>query len=345
MGLQYSHLSETERLLIEQGRLSKLSYGKIGELIRRSSSTVMREARRGHCEGFGRYLAIFGERHYAAGRRRAGRLRRKLGSDLGSSTWQWVRRGLRMHWSPQQIAGRARALDPLCGLLPTGPSYVSHETIYRAIYGMARGPERTELVTLLRQSRRGRRRWRSRGKQRFVGLREFTPIALRPQEVELRVQPGHWEGDIVEGARGTPTVVATLVERVSRLVRLVRLPDGSSLSLLRGLSARLRTEAAWMRRSITYDRGTEMARHKELAKALGIEVYICDPYRPWQRGLNENTNGLLRQYLPKGMDLSQLTDDELRAIEYLLNNRPRRVLGYKTPQEVFNALELAHRVR
>lgn len=115
-------------------------------------------------------------------------------------------------------------------------------------------------------------------------------------------------------------------------------------SLLRGVSAQLRGEAPWMRRSITYDRGSEMARHKELARALGIDIYICDPYRPWQRGLNENTNGLLRRNLPKGTDLSQLSIDQLRAIEYLLNNRPRRVLGYKTPQEVFNELEAAHRV-
>lgn len=343
MGFQYSHLSETERLLIENGRLSGLSCAAIGRAIKRSTSTVARECKRGHWDGFGRYLALFGQRHYQAARRHAGLLRRKLGPQLDSSMWQHVRRGLAAHWSPQQIAGRIRMLDPLYGPLQAGPLYVSHETIYRAIYGMARSAQRTELIMLLRQSRAGRRR-RSRGKQRFVGLREFTPIALRPAEIEQRRVPGHWEGDLIEGARGTLPVVATLVERSSRLVRLVKLPDGSADSLLRGVSARLRGEAPWMRRSLTYDRGSEMARHKELAKALGIDIYICEPYRPWQRGLNENTNGLIRQYLPKGTDLSQLSGDQLRAIEYLLNNRPRRVLGYKTPQEVFNELEAAHRV-
>ena len=343
MGLQYSHLSETERLLIENGRLSGLSYAAIGRITKRSTSTVARECMRGHWEGFGRYMALFGQRHYQAARRHAGLLRRKLGPDLDSSMWQLVRRGLAVHWSPQQIAGRIRMLDPLYGALQAGPLYVSHETIYRAIYGMPRSPQRTELIMLLRQSRAGRRR-RSRGKQRFVGLQDFTPIALRPQEIEQRLVPGHWEGDLVEGARGTVPVVATVVERSSRLVRLVKLPDGTANSLLNGLSRRLRVERPWMRRSITYDRGSEMARHRELAKALGIDIYICDPYRPWQRGANENANGLIRQYLPKGMDLSQLTTEQLQAIEYLLNNRPRRVLGYKTPQEVFNELEAAYRV-
>jgi len=341
MKVQYSHLSETERLLIENGRLSGLSCAAIGRAIQRSTSTVARECKRGHWGGFDRYMALFGHRHYQAARRHAGLLRRKLGPDLDSSMWQLVRRGLAVHWSPQQIAGRIRMVDPLYGPLKAGPLYVSHETIYRAIYGMPRSAQRTELIMLLRQSRSGRRR-RSRGKQRFVGLQEFTSIALRPQEIEQRLVPGHWEGDLIEGARGTLPVVATLVERSSRLVRLVKLPDGTSHSLLRGVSARLRREAPWMCRSITYDRGSEMARHKELARALDIDIYICDPYRPWQRGLNENTNGLIRQYLPKGMDLSQLTTEQLQAIEYLLNNRPRRVLGYKTPQEVFSALQLAH---
>jgi IS30 family transposase len=342
MGLQYSHLSETERLLIEHGRHSGLSFAAIGRSIHRSASTVMRECKRGHWAPFGRYLALFGQRYYGAGRRHAGRLRRKLGTDLNSSTWQLVRRGLRIHWSPQQIAGRLRVLDPLRGPLQASPSYVCHETIYRAIYEMPRCPQRTEMIMQLRQSRAGRRR-RSRGRQRFVGLQDFTPIALRPVHIESRQEPGHWEGDIVEGARGTRPVIATLVERSSRLVRLALLPDGTAGSLLRGLSTTLRAEAPWMRRSITYDRGTEMACHKQLAKTLGISIYICDAYHPWQRGANENTNGLLRQYLPKGMDLSQLTPADLLAIEFLLNNRPRRVLGYRTPQEVFDQLQASHR--
>jgi transposase, IS30 family len=342
MGVQYKHLSETDRLLIENGKLSGLSFAAIGRLINRSTSTVARECKRGHWKGFDRYMALFGQRHYEAGRRNAGLLRRKLGADLDSSMWQLVRQGLSLHWSPEQIAGRIRTRDPLLVCPMAAPLYVSHETIYRAIYDMPRCALRTELVQQLRQSRSGRRR-RSRGKQRFVGLQDFTPIALRPPHIQQRLQPGHWEGDLIKGARATPGVVATLVERNSRLLRLVKLSDASADALMLGLTERLGNEPPWMLRSLTYDRGTEMARHKALAQALKIDIYICDPYSPWQRGANENANGLIRQYLPKGMDLSQVSQEQLLAIEYLLNNRPRRVLGYKTPQEVFNALQAAYR--
>lgn len=338
MGLQYSHLSELERAQVEHLRTNGLSYAAIGRSLGRSASTIMRECRRGHNAALERYLAYVGQHYYLSARRRAGVLRRKLGADLNSSMWQLVSRGLRVHWSPEQIAGRLRALDPLRGPLLASAQYVSHETIYRAIYDLPRrGGQRHELVSLLRQSRAGRRR-RSRGRQRFVGLQGFTPIAERPTHIEQREEPGHWEGDIMEGARGTLPVVATVVERTSRLVRLVKLNDGTAHALLHGLTQRLGREAPGMLRSLTYDRGTEMARHKELEAALGIEVYICQPYSPWQRGANENTNGLIRQYLPKGMDLTHVSQAHLEKIEFILNNRPRRVLGFRTPQEVFDRL-------
>lgn len=342
MQVQYSHLSEDERILIETLRMSGVGYAAIGRVIKRDRSTVLRECRRGFHGPFGRYLALYGLRHYASARRNAGVLRRKLGPDLDSSSWQQVRRALSVHWSPQQIAGRLRMWDPLRGPLMASAQYISHETIYRAIYGLPRSTQRTEMITQLRQSRAGRRR-RSRGQQRFVGLQNFTPISQRPAHIEDRVEPGHWEGDLIEGARGTRAVIATVVERSSRLVRLIKLDDGTAQGLLDGLTERLGRERSWMCRSITYDRGSEMARHAELAKALDIKVYICDAYRPWQRGLNENTNGLIRQYLPKGTDLGQVSAGQLEAIEYLLNNRPRRVLGYKTAQEVYSQLEAAHR--
>ena len=342
MGIQYSHLSDLERVLIEYSVMFRLSYAETGKALCRSKSTVQRECQRGHWQPIQRYSAVHGQQHYDSARRHAGLLRRKLGPDLDSALWQLVRRGLRVQWSPQQIAGRIRMLDPLRGPLLASALYVSHETIYRAIYEMPRGAQRSELIRQLRQSRAGRRR-RARGQQRFVGLQDFTPISQRPPHVDLRLEPGHWEGDLVEGARGTLPVVATLVERTSRLLRLVMLPDATATSLLNGLTRCLRREPPFLRQSITYDRGTEMARHHELAKALDMQVYICDAYKPWQRGLNENTNGLLRQYLPKGMDLSDVTQADLRSFEFLLNNRPRAVLGFRTPQEVYNQLLLANR--
>jgi transposase, IS30 family len=166
---------------------------------------------------------------------------------------------------------------------------------------------------------------------RLTGLQNITPISSRPPEVDCRDEPGHWEGDLIEGARGQ-SVVGTLVERSSRYVRLVKLDNATSHSILAGFTARLRTVAPCMRKTLTYDRGTEMALHERLAAALGMQIYFCDAYCPWQRGTNENMNGLIRQYLPKGMDLSTLTQEQLSLIERKLNTRPRRILGFRTPQ-------------
>jgi IS30 family transposase len=333
MGIQYSHLSDGQRAVIEVLHKHGASHAGIARHVGCHRNTVMRECRRGWCASFSRYLCEFGRRYYARARRSAGAQRRKLGEDLSCPAWRRVLVGLQADWSPEQIAGRLRALDPLTGPLLASPTCVSHETIYRAIFDMQRSPVRTELVKMLRQSRAGRRR-RSRGKHRFTGVQNITPIASRPAEVDARAVPGHWEGDLIEGARGQ-SVVGTLVERTSRYVRLVKLDNATSHSILAGFTARLRTIPPCMRKTLTYDRGTEMALHERLAAALGMEIYFCDAYCPWQRGTNENTNGLIRQYLPKGMDLRAITQEQLSLIERKLNTRPRRILGFHTPQEVF----------
>ena len=336
MGKQYSHLSTAQRSLIEVLCHHGVSYSNVARFIGRHRNTVMREHRRGFWSPLARYTAEFGARHYAQGRRNAGLLRRKLGTDLNSPAWQWVRAGLHFHWSPEQICGQARVFDPLFGPLLPGPLSISHETIYRAIYDMPRCHARSALVKLLPQSRSGRRR-RSRGKQRFVGLQNITSIDLRPAQVDARLVPGHWEGDLIKGAGGR-SCVGTLVERTSRLARLVRLPDATAASSLRGFSSRLADLPPALRRSMTYDRGTEMALHQQLSRRLDMDIFFCDAYSPWQRGTNENTNGLIRRYLPKGTDLSTATDRQLRAIEFILNNRPRKILGFRTAQQVFNQL-------
>ena len=336
MRKQYSHLSIEQRSIIEVLCHHGASYADVGRVIGRHRTTVMREARRGLFKPLARYTAEFGRRHYDDGRRNAGLLRRKLGADLNSPAWDLVRSGLRCHWSPEQIAGRLRVFDPLTGPLLAAPISISHETIYRAIYEMPRGTERTSLIRLLPQSRSGRRR-RSRGKQRFVGLQNITPIDKRPAEVESRLVPGHWEGDLIKGAGGK-SCVGTLVERTSRMLRLVRLDNATAGSILGGFSRRLGDLPPAQRPTQTYDRGTEMAKHQELAKRLDMEIYFCDAYSPWQRGTNENTNGLIRRYLPKGTDLSTATDSQLRAIEFIINNRPRKILGFRTAQEVFDQL-------
>jgi transposase, IS30 family len=338
MGTQYFHLRDSERFHIEALAFQGYKDSEIARALGRHRSTIGRERKRGLWIAFGRYLAEFGRRHYAQSRRDAGLARRKLGPNLSSLRWQHLIQGLRCGHSPEIIAGRLRAFDPLQGCSHAHPLYVSHETIYRAIYGLPRSKLKTELVSHLWQSRAARRRLQ-RGRRRFTGLRDITPISMRPAHVLDRLEPGHWEGDLVKGARGQ-SAIGTLVERTTRKVMLVHLPDCSATSILNAFKRRLRQVPASLRLSLTYDRGTEMARHKELARSLDMPVYFCEPYSPWQRPTNENTNGLVRRFLPKGTDLSQLTQVDLLRIERLLNNRPRRVLGYKTSNEVFDRLLL-----
>jgi IS30 family transposase len=215
---------------------------------------------------------------------------------------------------------------------------VSHETVYAAIYAMPRGDLRTELVSLLRKSHRGRLP-RARGQGRFTGLQDMTSIALRPPEVAARIVPGHWEGDLIKGAMNR-SAVGTIVERLSRYVMFVKLDSASAIDVLNGFTRRLLTIPPGLRKTMTYDQGSEMALHQTLAKRLRIDIFFCDPHSPWQRGSNENANGLIREYLPKGVDLSQFSHQQLSVFEQSLNHRPRKILGFRTPHEVFNALKL-----
>jgi IS30 family transposase len=169
----------------------------------------------------------------------------------------------------------------------------------------------------------------------------MTSIDLRPPEVAARIVPGHREGDLIKGARNA-SAVGTLVERSSRYVMLVKLDGFGSTPVLERFTKRLRRVPASLRKTLTYDQGAEMAKHETLAKRLHMDVFFCDPHSPWQRGSNENANGLIREYLPKGMDLSTVTQAQLTAIENSLNNRPRAILGFCTPQEVFDQLKLNH---
>jgi IS30 family transposase len=337
MGLQYFHLSDVERSQIEALVFHDYKDAEIARILGRHRATIGRERQRGLWAAFGRYLAEFGRRHYAQARRRAGRARRKLDLDLSSDRWQHVMQGLRCDHSPEIIAGRLRAFDPGCG--PAKALYVSHETIYRAVYNLPRSALKTELVSHLWQSRHARRRLHRGRRRRFTGIQNITPISMRPAHVLDRLEPGHWEGDLVKGARGQ-SAVGTLVERTSRKLLLVRLPDCSSRSVVKAFQRRFGQIPPALRKSLTYDRGTEMARHLELSRALNMPVFFCDPYSPWQRPTNENTNGLVRRYLPKGTDLSRLSQAELHCIEQRLNNRPRRVMGFKTSNEVFDKLLL-----
>jgi len=338
MGISYSHLTETKRLSIESMLHDGLSQRSVAKALGVSPSTVSREVRRADTLGLPRYFAHLGQRVRSSRRKAAGRLRRKLGVDGRSALWREVLAGLRRGWSPQQIAGRLPLMFPPPGTSVLPALRVSHETIYCAIYAQPRGGLRSELVSLLRKSRGGRLP-RSRGSARFTGIQDMTSIALRPPEVAARLVPGHWEADLIKGAHNG-SAVGTIIERTSRFIMLVKLERFDALSTLDGFTRRLRTIPPCLRKTLTYDQGTEMALHQTLAKRLRMDIYFCDPHSPWQRGSNENANGLIREYLPKGLDLNTASYQQLTSIEYALNNRPRRILGFKTPAEVFAELKL-----
>jgi len=325
----YKHLTADDRAVIESLLADGLSLKAVAARVGVHASTICRERQRGRLPGWDRYLSIIGQRSHDAARARAGLARRKLGTDASTSLWPLVLPYLRKGWSPQQIAGRLR-------FMPDSPT-VSHETIYAAIYAMPRGSLRTELVSLLRKSHAGRLP-RARGTSRFTGLQDMTPISLRPPEVDSRLVPGHWEADLIKGARNA-SAVGTLIERTSRYIMLAKLDGSDAHSALAGFTRRLRTVPANLRKTLTYDQGTEMALHQTLAKRLKISIFFCDPRSPWQRASNENANGLIREYLPKGTDLSTFSQAQLKSIEASLNTRPRKILDFQTPDEVFSDLK------
>lgn len=326
----YHHISDDDRLVIESMLAEGATQTQVAAAIGVNRSSICRERRRGLLVGSDRYFSVVAQRVRTSRRSAAAEARRKLDPAGRSSYWKLVLPFLRLGWSPEQVAGRLRVMAES----PT----ISHETIYCAIYAMPRGTLRTELVKLLRHSHAGRLP-RARGSARFTGIQGMTPIALRPPEVAARLVPGHWEADLIKGA-GNASAVGTMVERTSRYIMLASMQSASAAAALDGFSRRLRSVPPSLRKTLTYDQGTEMALHQDLAKRLRMDIYFCDPRSPWQRGSNENANGLIREYLPKGSNLKAFADSHLRRIEDSLNNRPRKILGFRTPAEVFAEIRI-----
>ena len=334
----YTHLDCTERAVIQVGLEQGQSLRSIAQSLDRSVSTVSRElhrngweppscrkARRGRHPIAGGYRAVCGEKRARKLARQPRKARRLV---PGQPLWDEIVSFLQSGNSPEQISAT------LTRMHPDEPQFqISHETIYTAIYAMPRGELRKEIVSLLRQSRK-KRRPRTRGEDRRGSIPNMVSIHERPAEVEERLVPGHWEGDLIKGARNA-SAVGTLVERTCLFVTLAKVDNGSAASAEKGFSFVLNRIDAQRRLSMTYDQGKEMACHEKLSKNTGIKVYFADPHSPWQRGINENTNGLLRQYLPKGTDLSVFSQEELDQIALKLNARPRKSLGWKCPAEIF----------
>lgn len=321
---KYTHLSAEERAVIMIEHRKGSGIRAIARLLGRSASTVSRELERNRDAGARPYDASAAALTYRVRRQACARRRKLL---AGNALYQHVHnRLIYWRWSPQQIAARLRQMHP-----DDPEKRVSHETIYAAIYAHARGGLKRAMIEALRQEKpvRGRRRTSLAGGG-FVP--EALRIVHRPEEIELRKLPGHWEGDLIKGAFNR-SCVGTLVERKTRFVVLCRMDGCTAQDALEGFTRQMKKLPAFLRESLTYDRGTEMTCHVELSRRLNLDIWFADPHAPWQRGSNENTNGLLRQFLPKGIDLAAVTQTQLNDIAKLLNGRPRQTLGWDTPEE------------
>lgn len=313
-------LSLVEREEISRGMAVGMAVRQIARRIGRAPSTISRELRR----------------HGGAERYRA--------ADADRSAWQRARRPKRcllarhprlrdavaaqltLKWSPEQVARWLVTQYP-----DDQTMRVSHETIYRSLFIQARGALKKELISHLRSGRQIRRP-RTGAKQQQIS--DGLSIRQRPAEVQDRAVPGHWEGDLLCGRPGSQ--IATLVERHSRFVMLVKIPKRDTKTVVDRLTKKILELPQHLRRSLTWDRGTELTAHKDFTVATDVKVYFCDPHSPWQRGSNENTNGLLRQYFPHGTDLSQHSQAHLDAVALQLNQRPRETLGWKPPADKLN---------
>lgn len=327
------YLSQDERCEIARLHDLEHSVREIARRIGRAPSTVSRELARNRDDRSGHYLPHHA--HTQAWRRQ----RRPKPSKIASHPRlrAWVQYLLKQRLSPEQVAGRLGVLFP-----DDGSMRISHESIYQSLYVYPRGELTRELKAHLRRGRTSRQP-RGQRTNKHDRINAMVSIHDRPEEVEGRLVPGHHEGDLIKGSLASNSAVGTIVERHSGYLTLLHLPEGwAADKVAAAVVEQMSAFPAWFAKSLTWDRGTEMARHADITAQTGIDVYFADPYSPHQRPSNENTNGLLREYLPKGTDLSQYTRTDLDAIANQLNDRPRKRLGYLTPSEVLAKLLLEH---
>jgi IS30 family transposase len=318
-------LRADEREEISRGLATGCSIRQIARSLDRAPSTVSREIRR-NGGGQGYRASRADQRAWdQALRPKACRLARH-----GRLRWR-VAQKLALQWSPEQIAGWLKRQFPT-----DADMHISHETLYRSLFVQARGVLKKELTAHLRTRRQMRR---AKGGVTMSGLGQIAntvSIRERPAEAEDRAVPGHWEGDLLCGSNHSHIV--TLVERSSRFAMLLKVPSNETAAVIGALTKNIGKLPTELRRSLTWDRGKEMAAHKAFTVATDVQVYFCDPRSPWQRGSNENTNGLLRQYFPKGTDLSQFSQAHLNKVALRLNRRPRKTLGFETPANRMSAV-------
>jgi len=315
------HLSLPQREEISRGLSAQLSMAEIARRLGKPTSTISREIKRNgtRCS----YRAMQADERAWEQTRRPKPCLLKGNPEL----CRYVAHGLRQRWSPEQIAYRVERDHP-----HDQSMRVSHETIYRTLFVQSRGALRKELTSYLRSKHKLRHSQHASNKDQGRGqIAGAISISERPAEAADRAVPGHWEGDLLSGKANTH--IATLVERRSRFVMLVKVPSKETVPVVNAVARKIKTLPRALRRSLTWDRGKEMSNHEQFKIATDVQVYFCDPHSPWQRGSNENTNGLLRQYFPKGTDLSAYSQAHLDRVAREMNGRPRETLQFDTPAE------------
>jgi IS30 family transposase len=326
--INYKRLSDSEREDISRMLSQNCSFHNIAKTLGRNVSTISREINAGSCNQY-TYRAV-----KAQSRAKRNSSKRKAGKHKLNSQpelWEYIRKKLKKKWSPRQIAEELEKDYPLCMAMRISP-----EAIYTYIYILPRGALKKELTSCLRQNRK-RRHKQSRGVKIERKIEDMLSIEERPREVEDRIIPGHWEGDLIIG-KNNRSALGTLVERTTRTTILIPVKNKEAEIVAKAFAKEVKKLPQQMKLSMTYDQGREMARHKLFTGITGVKVYFAHPKSPWERGTNENTNGLIRQFFPKGTDFNKISRYEVKRAQDLLNGRPRQVLNFRKPYEVFNQL-------
>ena len=329
--LKYYRLTMNEREEISLGLAQGKSHRDIAALLNRDPSTIFREIRRNNRQGCrsGCYYRAAGAQGRSDYRARLRRRKRKL--DNNERLKQFVFEHLDKRWSPEQIAKRLKMMYPTDTTMQ-----ISHETIYQYLYVWPRGELRKVVLKCLRRKHKHRRVY-GKERNRHRAIQDFISIEQRPKEVADRIVPGHWEGDLVMG-HSNASALGALVERTTRMTFLVHLKDKDAMSVRTAFADVFKDLPDELKRSLTYDNGQEMADHKLFTKNTNIQVYFAHPHSPWERGTSENTNALIRQFFPKGTNFDKVSRVQVQHVQDLLNDRPRKILNFFTPHEVFGKL-------
>ena len=324
----YQRLGLDEREEISRMLAQNCSLNSIAKSLGRAGSTISREVAGGSCN---KYTYRAGKAQRRADRNASKRKRNKRLLGHSPRLKRYIHKKLRKKWSPVQIAEELKIDYPLDMTMRIAP-----ETIYSYLYVLPRGSLKKELLSCLRQNRK-RRHKQGRGVENERKIEAMLSIEERPKEVESRIIPGHWEGDLIVG-KNNRSALGTLVERTSRTTILIPVKNREAETVAKAFAKEMKKLPAQMKLSMTYDQGREMARHKLFTNITGIKVYFAHPRSPWERGTNENTNGLIRQFFPKGTDFNKVSRYEVKKAQHLLNGRPRQALNFRKPYEVFNQL-------